>query len=126
MSPFTAAVEILRRVALFANLSPGELDFIARRAVPLRCDAGEMIFSEGEPCRGLYVVQSGQVKIFKASADGREQVLLIAGPGGTMAELPVFDGGPYPASASAVTETALLEVRKEDVRSSAWNTLKSP
>jgi CRP/FNR family cyclic AMP-dependent transcriptional regulator len=116
MSPFTAAVEILRRVALFANLSPGELDFIARRAVPIRCDAGEMIFSEGEPCRGLYVVQSGQVKIFKASADGREQVLLIAGPGGTMAELPVFDGGPYPASASAVTETALLEVRKEDVR----------
>ncbi|MDE3135973.1 MAG: Crp/Fnr family transcriptional regulator [Acidobacteriota bacterium] len=116
MSQSPAAIETLRRVPLFANLSPDELDFIAHRAVPRRCDAGEMIFSEGEPCKGLFVVQSGQVKIFKTSPDGREQVLLIAGPGSTMAELPVFDGGPYPASASAVTEAALLEVRKEDVR----------
>jgi CRP-like cAMP-binding protein len=116
MSPSPPAVETLRRVPLFANLSEVELDFIAHRAVPQRHDAGEMIFSEGEPCRGLYVIQSGQVKIFKTSADGREQVLLIAGPGGTVAELPVFDGGPYPASASAVTEAVLLEVRKDDVR----------
>jgi CRP/FNR family cyclic AMP-dependent transcriptional regulator len=116
MSQPQTAVEILRRVALFASLSDVELDFIARRAVSQRCDAGEMIFSEGEPCHGLFVIQSGQVKIFKTSADGREQVLLIAGPGGTVAELPVFDGGPYPASASAVTEAALLEVRKDDVR----------
>jgi CRP/FNR family cyclic AMP-dependent transcriptional regulator len=116
MSQSQAAGETFRRVALFANLSPDELDFIARRALPLRCEAGQMIFSEGEPCRGLYVVQSGQVKIFKTSADGREQVLLISGPGSTVAELPVFDGGPYPASASAVSEATLLEVRKEDVR----------
>lgn len=116
MSKPQAPIETLRRVALFANLSPEELDFIAHRAIPQRCDAGEIIFTEGEPCRGLYVIQSGQVKIFKTSPDGREQVLLIAGPGGTVAELPVFDGGPYPASASAVTEAALLEVRKDDVR----------
>jgi len=116
MSQSQTAVETLRRVALFANLSEVELDFIARRAVPQRRDAAEMIFSEGEPCHGLFVIQSGQVKIFKTSADGREQVLLIAGPGGTVAELPVFDGGPYPASASAVTESTLLEVRKDDVR----------
>lgn len=110
------AVETLRRVALFADLSEVELDFIARRAVPRRCAAGEMIFSEGTPCHGLFVVQSGQMKIYKTSPDGREQVLLIAGPGGTVAELPVFDGGPYPASASAVTEATLLEVRRDDVR----------
>jgi CRP/FNR family cyclic AMP-dependent transcriptional regulator len=116
MSPSPAPIETLRRVALFANLSEVELDFIARRAVSQRRDAGEMIFTEGEPCHGLFVIQSGQVKIFKTSADGREQVLLISGPGGTVAELPVFDGGPYPASASAVTEAVLLEVRKDDVR----------
>jgi CRP/FNR family transcriptional regulator len=109
-------VETLRRADLFADLSEAELGFIARRAVPRHCEAGEIIFTEGEPCQGLYVIESGQVKIFKTSADGREQVLLIDGPGGTVAELPVFDGGPYPASASAVTEAALLEVRKNDVR----------
>jgi CRP/FNR family cyclic AMP-dependent transcriptional regulator len=116
MSQSEATTQMLRRVALFADLSDVEFDFIARRVTAQRCAAGEMIFSEGEPCRGLYVVQSGQVKIFKTSPDGREQVLLIAGPGSTVAELPVFDGGPYPASASAVTDAVLFAVRKEDVR----------
>ena len=111
-----SAVETLRRVALFAGLSEAEIEFLARRAIPQHRLAGEMIFSEGEPCHGLFVIQSGQVKIFKTSTDGREQVLLMAGPGGTVAELPVFDGGAYPASASAVAESALLEVRKDDVR----------
>ena len=116
MSQTSSALETLRRVPLFADLSASELEFLAQRAIARRCDAGEMIFSESEPCRGLYIVQSGQVKIFKTSADGREQVLLIAGPGSTVAELPVFDGGPYPASGSAVGEAVVLEVRKEDVR----------
>ena len=52
-----------------------------------------MVFSEGEPCAGLFVVESGSVRIFKSSAAGREQVLSIEGPGGSIAELPVFDGG---------------------------------
>lgn len=116
MSQLEATVQMLRRVALFADLSDVEFDFIAHRVIAQRRSAGEMIFSEAEPCRGLYVVQSGQVKIFKTSADGREQVLLIAGPGSTVAELPVFDGGPYPASAAAVTDAVVFEVRKDDVR----------
>ncbi len=116
MSPLSASLETLRRVALFADLDDAELEFLARRAIARECAAGEMIFSEGEPCRGLYAIRSGQVKVFKTSPDGREQVLLIASPGGTVAELPVFDGGPYPASASAVNEATVLEVRKEDVR----------
>jgi CRP/FNR family cyclic AMP-dependent transcriptional regulator len=116
MSNPQTPTETLRRVALFATLSEDELGFIAHRVIPRHYDAGEIIFTEGEPCQGLFVIRSGQVKIFKTSPDGREQVLLIAGPGGTVAELPVFDGGPYPASASAVTAAALLEVRKDDVR----------
>jgi CRP/FNR family cyclic AMP-dependent transcriptional regulator len=116
MSHADTALRTFRRIALFADLSDTEIDFLARRAVPRRFAAGEMIFSEGEPCRGLYLIETGQVKIFKTSADGREQVLLMNGPGSSVAELPVFDGGCYPASASAVTEAAVLEVRKEDVR----------
>ncbi len=116
MNQTASALETLRRVPLFADLSASELEYLAQRAIARRCDAGEMVFSEAEPCRGLYIVQSGQVKVFKTSPDGREQVLLIAGPGSTVAELPVFDGGPYPASGSAITEAAVLEVRKDDVR----------
>jgi len=73
-----------------------------------------MVFSEGEPCAGLFVVESGSVRIFKSSAGGREQVLSIEGPGGSIAELPVFDGGNYPASVIAIDDTVLLFVSRQD------------
>jgi CRP/FNR family cyclic AMP-dependent transcriptional regulator len=104
----------LTKVPIFSVLSESELNFLAQRAVPRRYAAGELVFSEGEPCAGLYVVESGSVRIFKSSAGGREQVLSIDGPGSSIAELPVFDGGNYPASVVAVQDSALLFVSKQD------------
>jgi CRP/FNR family transcriptional regulator len=65
----------------------------------------------------MYVVESGYIRIFKTSPGGREQVLSIDGPGGSVAELPVFDGGPYPASVAAVEPSTLLFVSKQDFQS---------
>jgi CRP/FNR family transcriptional regulator len=62
----------------------------------------------------MYVVESGHIRIFKSSVDGREQVLSIDGPGSSVAELPVFDGGNYPASVAAVDSATLLFVSKQD------------
>jgi CRP/FNR family transcriptional regulator len=76
--------------------------------------AGEMIFGEGDPCTGLYVVRTGNVRIFKSSAGGREQVLSIDGPGSSIAELPVFDGGGYPASCQAVSDCNLFFFSRQD------------
>jgi CRP/FNR family transcriptional regulator len=104
----------LKKVSLFADLSEKELSFLAERAVPHHLEGGEWIFSEGEPCEGLYVIESGAVRIFKTSASGREQVLTIERAGQSVAELPVFDGGDYPASAVAVTDTTVLFVGKKD------------
>ena len=84
------------------------------RLVQRRFQPGEMIFGEGDPCSGLYVVQSGNVRIFKSSVGGREQVLAIDGPGSSIAELPVFDGGNYPASAQAVNECNLFFFSRQD------------
>jgi CRP-like cAMP-binding protein len=103
-----------RKAPIFADLTDAELNFLVQRTVLRKFDDGEMIFSEGDPCPGLYVIESGFVKIFKTSPSGREQVLAIDGPGHSIAELPVFDGGNYPASAQAVQPTALLFVSKQD------------
>lgn len=105
---------ILAKVPIFAGLTDSELDFLAQRAVRRRCSPGELVFGEGEPCSGLYVVESGHVRIFKSSASGREQVLSIDGPGSSIAEVPVFDGGNYPASGAAVDQAVLLLIRKQD------------
>jgi CRP/FNR family transcriptional regulator len=44
-------------------------------------------------------------------------VLAVEGPGGSVAELPVFDGGPYPASVSAVEDSEVLFISRQDFRS---------
>jgi CRP/FNR family transcriptional regulator len=107
----------LSRVPIFSGLSDNELTFLSQRAVLRGFQSGEIVFSEGQPCTGLYVVQSGHVRIFKTSVNGREQVLNIDGPGSSVAELPVFDGGAYPASVAAVDEATLLFVSKQDFQS---------
>jgi CRP/FNR family transcriptional regulator len=107
-------VQTLARAPLFSGLTESELNFVVQRAVPRRFSAGEIIFGEGEPCAGLYVVESGHIRIFKTSSGGREQVLSVDGPGSSVAELPVFDGGNYPASVAAIDDAILLFLSKQD------------
>ncbi len=106
--------ETLKRVPIFSGLSDSELGFLTNRTVLRRFSAGQTVFAEGEACTGLYVVESGHVRIFKSSAGGREHVLSIEGPGSSVAELPVFDGGSYPASVTAIEDATLLFVSKQD------------
>lgn len=112
-SKVTPAVT-LAKVAIFSGLAEGELSFLAQHAISRHYAPGQLVFSEGEPCAGMYVVESGHVRIFKSSANGREQVLNIDGPGSSVAELPVLDGGNYPASVAAVDEATLLFISKQD------------
>ncbi len=76
--------------------------------------AGHVLFATGEPCRGLYVIDTGRVKIYRTSPSGREQVLQSEGPGRPVAELPLLDGGPYPASAVTEEESRLIFVPREE------------
>lgn len=109
-----ATLALLKRVPIFSSLSEQECAFLTPRMVQRRFQGGEIIFNEGDACSGLYLVQSGNVRIFKSSAGGREQVLAIDGPGSSIAELPVFDGGNYPASAQAVNECSLFFLSRQD------------
>lgn len=113
--PFSIAL-ILKGSPLFAALSDSELNFIAARTGVRSHAQGELLFSEGQLCSGLYVIVSGRVRIFKVSPSGREQVLAIEGPGSSIAELPVFDGGNYPASAVTIEQSDLLFLSKNDFR----------
>ena len=109
--------ETLAHVPIFSGLTESELAFLTQHTVPRKFSAGETVFSEGQPCTGLYVVESGHVRIFKSSAGGREHVLSVEGPGSSVAELPVFDGGIYPASVTAIDDATLLFVSKHDFQS---------
>jgi CRP/FNR family transcriptional regulator len=104
----------LAQVPIFSGLTEAELSYLVQRVAPRHYAPGEIVFSEGEPCAGLYVVQGGHIRVFKTSAAGREQVLTIDGPGSSVAEIPVFDGGVYPASGAAADNATLLFIGKQD------------
>jgi CRP/FNR family transcriptional regulator len=106
--------ESLSRIALFAGLSESELEALAQRALERRYAAGEMLFWEGEPCAGIFLLTEGCVKIFKTSPGGREMMLALETAPSTVAELPLFDGGPYPASVRVVEPVVSLFINKSD------------
>jgi CRP-like cAMP-binding protein len=104
----------LGKTALLSSLTPAELKTLAARTVRKLFASGELLFSEGEPCNGLHIIAGGKVRIFKTSANGREQVLAVNVPGESVAELPVFDGGPFPASAIAVNDAEIAFISRRD------------
>jgi CRP-like cAMP-binding protein len=98
---------LLHRIPLFTELRDDALLLLARRCVTKSVPAGTVLFTAGEECRGLYMIDTGRVRIYRTDVAGREQVLHIEGPGRTVAELPMFDGGPYPASAITIEDCEL-------------------
>jgi len=91
-----------------------ELNALAQRGVEKRYKAGEELFREGEECEGIHILVDGSVKIFKLSSSGREMTIAVESAPGTVAELPLFDGGPYPASVAAITDVTAILLYKRD------------
>lgn len=104
--------ELLRSISYFSGLDEATLKALTSVAVRRRYDAGQMIFVEGEPCAGLFIVESGRVKIFQLSAGGREQILHIFGAGEGFNDVAVLDGGPNPASVMALESTSVLVINR--------------
>lgn len=105
---------VLRKTQLFATLSESEMRTLCARVRKQHFGPGEALFTEGDPCLGLFVVATGRIRIFTLSPSGREQVLAVEGPGSSFAELPVFDGGVYPASGSALDAADVLFISRKD------------
>ncbi|MEW6051906.1 MAG: Crp/Fnr family transcriptional regulator [Candidatus Zixiibacteriota bacterium] len=103
----------LSRSQLFSQLDPKALAEVADAAAVRETSRQEMIFFEGEIAHAFYVVGKGKVKIFKMSPDGKEQILMIAGPGDSFAEAALFAGGKYPASAQALEDSTLAVIARD-------------
>jgi CRP/FNR family transcriptional regulator len=113
--PRAASARILRRIPYFASLPAAELTRLAGRCATRSLAAGEVIFEEGQLCRGLFIVADGRVEIRQTSPRGREQVFHTEGPGATLGEGPLFDGGGYIASAVAVARSRVLFLPRAEI-----------
>lgn len=99
----------------FANLAERDLEALAAAMVQHAYPAGQLVLLEGAASTVLYVVETGRVKLYKTSGKGREQVLRLLRPGDLFNEVAVFDSGPNPASAQAMTDCSLFLLRRRDV-----------
>jgi CRP-like cAMP-binding protein len=108
-------MEAIGRSLLFSSLRGEELDELAGCASERHLAKGDILFVAGEEARGLFIVVRGAIRAFRGGG-GREQVIHVERAGSTIAELAVFDDGPYPATAAADEDSAVLFIQKQDFR----------
>jgi CRP/FNR family cyclic AMP-dependent transcriptional regulator len=112
-----SAIRAFRGISLFAGLSDGALDRIARVSYVRTYAPGEIVIFEGDPCEAVYFVVSGQVRVYRLSPGGREQVLVRLGPGQTFNTVSPFKpAGVNHASVEALTPTDVYVIPCDDFR----------
>jgi CRP-like cAMP-binding protein len=108
------SVELLKRCPLFAGLGGEDLKRIRGIALPKQVGKKQVLFSDGEEAKGFYVILSGKVKLYKISAEGKEQILHMVSAPDAFAEAALFLEGSYPAFAEALVDSQLLFFPKRD------------
>ena len=108
----TVIAEILHKSPFFSELGEDELAEVASCVQQRTFRRGEVILLEGEAPRAVYFIVRGQVRIYRLSLEGREQVVKRLGPGGAFNFVPVLDGGPNPSSAMAWTDVTVHAIER--------------
>ena len=108
------ALDIIKRCRFFRALSKESLDRIRSMARIKRFGRGEMIFQEGDPCPGIFIVGQGAVRIYKNAPSGKQHVLHLAQEGMTFAEVAAIGLFDCPASAEAVQDTVCVLLPRHD------------
>lgn len=114
--------DLLHKMAatpLFQGVSEEGLQAIAARARYREVKAGEMIVGEADPVRGFHVVLNGQVKLYKSSPEGKEQTLYLLKAGEPFGLCTAFASESFPASVSALEESAVMVIPGAEIDSIA-------
>jgi CRP/FNR family transcriptional regulator len=102
--------ELLRRLPFFRRVAPPLRARVAEVARLEAYEKGELIFAEGDPSEAFIIIVSGRVKVFKATAGGKEIILEIFGAGDPLGAVAVYEGAPFMASALSLEATQVLSI----------------
>jgi len=98
----------LAESVLFSGFDAGQLEQIAATGQKLKIERGRFVFMQEDPADLFFIVIEGKIKIAKIAPDGKEQILMLAGPGDSFGEAAFFAGVNYPAGAEALIDSSLI------------------
>jgi CRP/FNR family transcriptional regulator len=113
-------LQALRKCAYFFSLEEVILVGLLPGVNLVRFEKGEVLFWQEEPCKGLYILNHGRIKLFKISNQGREFIVSTLEEGSTFSEVPVFDHGLNPVNAAALEESLVWIIDPEVLRSAMY------
>lgn len=99
---------------LFSGLNDSALERLSELSRKVQYGPGEMIFQEGEPSFGFYIISSGKVKLAKYASNGKKQILKLLGPGEMLGEKTMFDREIYTAHAKTLEATTLYFIERNE------------
>ncbi|MEW5942115.1 MAG: Crp/Fnr family transcriptional regulator [Chloroflexota bacterium] len=109
-------MELLRSNEYFDTCSQPLMEQIVEHVQLREYEKGEVLFWEGDPCDGLYVIYQGSAKIYRVSPQGRQYIVRILQEGDTFAEVPAFDGGANPVNVETLETCRVWVVDGETLR----------
>lgn len=115
-APVLNLPNLLQKVHFLQGISDAALQKLVGSAVRRSYSGGAVLFVEGDPVVGFYLIESGSVKISRVSQDGREHILLVLGAGDSFNEVAALDGGPNPATATAHSDATVYCVLRDELR----------
>jgi len=116
MTSRTEKINILQQNPYFLGLAESVLSSLAQGMSLRVYQANEAICWQGEECEGLYILQSGTLKLYKLSPRGRELIIRVVEAGASFNEVPVFDGGQNPVNVGALETCQIWLVEAETIR----------
>jgi CRP-like cAMP-binding protein len=117
MDQYPDAIRFLKGHSAFAGIETATMKTMGARCRPQSRQPGESLFLEGDPCRDLYILVAGRVKCFRASPEGREQILKIfERPGDLFCTTSAFSTGSHIVSAEAMNEVSLYVIDVETMK----------
>jgi CRP/FNR family transcriptional regulator, cyclic AMP receptor protein len=107
--------QVLRSAPLFSGVDDEAAAALQNAMKEKRLPRADVLFHEGDSGDCLYIILEGKVKLGRTSADGRENLLAILGPGQMFGELSVFDPGPRSGTATAVSDSVVAYLSQTDL-----------
>ncbi|MGC9561302.1 Crp/Fnr family transcriptional regulator [Brachymonas sp.] len=106
-------LELIRRVPLFSDLTPGQSGIISSAVGKRRFRRGETIVEQGAVSGMLFMILSGKARVVAQDDRGREVIMASLGPGDCIGEMSLIDGDPHSATVRAEVQTDVLTLEHD-------------